>query len=119
MLHNLTGWHVIHEHNTRYKFYLDIPYHRLAKSSHSFKVNCVNCFNRLSESAFLAVNNSFKTKLNNWLLDNSFMYFIKEILDFKIYIVLTLCILFRFSKFNYSTAICLTMPIPFSKGQRQ
>lgn len=79
---NFLGRHTIRELNTRHKFHLDIPHRRLAKSGNSFKINYVKFINR-PESAFLSNNSSFKTKLNNCLLDNP-LYSIQEILECKI-----------------------------------
>lgn len=84
---------MILEHNTLHKIHIDIPHHRLAKSSNSFQITFVKYINRLLEFAFLYDNNSLKTKLSNWLLDNPF-YSIKEILDCNIEIEMYLYVYF-------------------------
>lgn len=63
---------MIHDHNTRNKFHLDLPHRWLAKSSNFLKVNFVKFLHRLPESAILSDNIFFKTKLSNLLLDNPF-----------------------------------------------
>lgn len=70
----------IHKHNTRNKHKIDIPQHRLAVTGSSFILNCVKFFNKLPQSVTNLPINQFKSKMNNWLVNNPF-YSTSEFLD--------------------------------------
>lgn len=71
-LHIFTHRHNIHQHLTRGRNKLDLPAHRLAKTSNSFKINCINLFNKLPEAAKNVSFNRFKSKIYSWLIENPF-----------------------------------------------
>lgn len=73
----------IHTYNTRGNSQLDLPQHRLAKSGNSFKINCVKFFNKLPESANTVPFNRYKSKINDWLINNPF-YSLKEFYESSI-----------------------------------
>lgn len=72
----------IHSHNTRYKTRIEIPKHRLSKTSNSFKINAVTFFNRLPTSARTIPFQIFKKNIYEWLVNNPF-YSIQEFLENK------------------------------------
>jgi hypothetical protein len=73
----------IHSHDTRNRTKLDIPQHRLSKFGTSHKVNCVNFFNKLDESARTVSMRIFRNKLFHWLVLNPF-YSVHEYLNCEV-----------------------------------
>jgi len=84
-LHNFRIRQDQHNHYTRNRGKIDIIQHRLAITGNSYKLNCINFFNKLPEEAKVVSFNVFKNKLYHWLISNPF-YTINEFLkcDVKI-----------------------------------
>lgn len=78
-LQNLTTRQEIHNHNTRHKEMINIPRHRLTKTSISFQINSVNFFNKLPLLARTIPLTKFKVTVYNWLVQNPF-YSVEEYL---------------------------------------
>lgn len=70
----------IHNYCTRGRNKIDILPHRLSKTGSSYKLNCINFFNKLPEDARLVSFENFKSKIYEWLVRNPF-YKIDEFLD--------------------------------------
>jgi len=74
-----------HEYNTRNSNRLDIPQHRLSKTSESYKINCITFFNKLPVTAQTVHFNKFKKQVYEWLIHNPY-YSVKEFLSDEIHI---------------------------------
>jgi hypothetical protein len=70
----------IHSHMTRNSKKLDLPYHRLSKSSNSYTVIGMKIYNKLPDKLVKEPLKMFKKKLFDWLVSRPF-YSLQEFFE--------------------------------------